>query len=365
MLPQEPYNKIFAISAYIAIGLGIAYLIFNYLLFALLPFLIAYLFAECFKPIMVYSETHKSFPKKSFVLFVILLASFSIAGLIYALVRRVGIEISELAARLSDTITRINKDEQYASQVIDKLNSMVPFVDVRGRLWEMRANLDEELWGAAMGLGDKMSGSLVTAIKSVAAFLPKLIFGFIVTILATYYFTIDRVRVNCFFLSLFPKDIQPRLIKAKELFAESVGKYLRAYGILFCITFVELLIAFMVLRVGYSFVLALVIALVDILPVLGTGAVLVPWGVVSLIIGNYGRGVGILVAYAIITVVRQVIEPKIVGKFIGLSPLAALASMYIGLKLMGIVGIFGFPLLTILGKRILESRKCEKNCEKM
>ena len=359
MLPQEPYKKILTVSAYLLIGLVCAYLLVNYLLGAILPFVIAYLFAECFKPIVVYSDTHKSFPKKSFVLFVILLASFAIAGLAYALVRRVGIEITELASRMSTAFARIKEDEEYASQIINKIDSFVPFVDVTERLWEFRANLDDELWSVALGLGDKMSGSLMTAIKAVAAFLPKLVFGFIVTIIATYYFAIDRVRVNCFFLSLFPKSFRQTLIKSKELLADSVGKYLRAYGILFCVTFVELLITFMLLRVGYSFVLALVIAIVDILPVLGTGAVLVPWGVVSILLGNYKRGIGILIAYAVITVIRQIIEPKIVGKFIGLSPLAALASMYIGLNLLGIPGIFAFPLIAILLKRMIENKKRE------
>ena len=356
MLPQEPYKRFAVITMYVFVAIAALFLIFRYLWGAILPFIIAYLFAECFKPIVKYSEKNRKFPKKSFVLFVILLAAGAISALLYCLTRQVIREISELAMRIGDAVAMIRTDDGYAEHVIDRINSFVPFVDVKDRLWEMRSNLDEELWGLLMGIGDKMSGRLVTFLGSAAAFLPKALFAFIVVILSTYYIAIDRVKVNCFFLSLFPKDLRPKLTQAKELIASSVGLYLRAYGMLFLITFSELLAAFFILGVDYAFVLALVIALVDILPVLGTGTVLIPWGAVALFAGNYGRGIGILVTYAVITVVRQIIEPRIVGKFIGLSPLASLASMYIGLKLMGIVGIFVLPLASIFVKRLLESR---------
>jgi predicted PurR-regulated permease PerM len=123
---------------------------------------------------------------------------------------------------------------------------------------------------------------------------------------------------------------------------------------LFFITFAELFIAFLIIRIEYSFVIALLIALIDVLPVLGAGAVLIPWGIISMVFGNYSVGIPILISYAVITVVRQIIEPRIVGKFIGLPPLAALASMYIGLKLMGVIGLFVFPVGAIVVKRVLE-----------
>ena len=109
--------------------------------------------------------------------------------------------------------------------------------------------------------------------------------------------------------------------------------------------------------VEYSFILALVIALVDILPVLGTGTVLIPWGLISLIGNNYPLGIGLLIGYAVIVVVRQIIEPRIIGKFIGISPLASLAAIYIGLRLMGILGLFVFPIGAIVIKQFLQARE--------
>ncbi len=357
MLPQEPYKRFAVITLYSAVAIALTYLFFHYLWGALLPFVVAYLLAECFRPIVKYSETHKSFPRKSFVLFVILLAAFAVSALLFAVTRRIFIEAGELSAKAKDMITLIRTDDTYAEEIINKINGFVPFVDIRDRLWEMRQNLDVELWSALVSLGENISGSLISFVGTAASFLPNALFSFAVIIIATYYFAIDRVKINCFFLSLFPKKLRPKLKAARDTLAESVGRYLRAYGILFLITFLELLVAFWILKINYSFVLALTVSLVDVLPVLGTGTVLIPWGAIALISGNYRLGIGVLITYAVMIVIRQVIEPKIVGKFIGLSPLAALASMYIGLKLVGIVGIFVFPLAAILIKRILEERK--------
>ena len=357
MLPNEPYKRFAVITLYVAVGIVLIYLLFNYLLGAILPFIIAYLFAECFRPIVRYSETHKKFPKKSFVLFVVLLATGALIMLFAGIARKVVFEFSALSQKIKSTVQLIQQDDAYAAQIIEKINSFVPFADIRDRLWEMRSNLNTELWNLTLSFGKNATGGLVSFLGDAATFLPNALFAVLVVIIATYYFAIDRVKINCFFLSLFPKKVRPALKSARDLLAETVWKYLRAYGILFVITFSELLAAFWIIGFDYAFVLALVIALVDVLPVVGTGTVLIPWGIIALLSGSYSTGIGLLVAYAVITVIRQIIEPKIVGKFIGVSPIATLAAMYVGLQLMGLAGIFLFALGAIVLKRVLENQQ--------
>lgn len=125
---------------------------------------------------------------------------------------------------------------------------------------------------------------------------------------------------------------------------------------LFLLTFAELSIGFLILRIPYAILLGLAITLFDILPVLGTGGFLLPWAAILFLIKNTPLAVGILVLYLIITVVRNIMEPRLVGKQIGLHPLATLMAMFLGLKLVGIVGMFLFPigLTVILGCK----RKC-------
>lgn len=100
----------------------------------------------------------------------------------------------------------------------------------------------------------------------------------------------------------------------------------------------------LILRIPYAVFVALAIAVFDILPVLGTGGILLPWAVVLIIIGNVPLAIGIFVLYVVVTAIRNTIEPKIVGRQIGLHPLATLIAMFIGLKFFGIIGVFVFPV---------------------
>jgi sporulation integral membrane protein YtvI len=139
------------------------------------------------------------------------------------------------------------------------------------------------------------------------------------------------------------------LFKIKDNGIDVLFKFAKAYALLLGLTFVELSIGLALLRVHYAILWAALIALVDILPVLGTGTVLIPWAVVNLILGNYPLGVGLLVLYGIITVVRQSLEPRVVGKQIGLYPLVTLVCMFLGSYLFGFVGLFALPIaVTVL-----------------
>lgn len=357
MLPREPYKKFAVIVLYVAVAVISLLLFAKYLWRAVAPFIIAYLFAECFKPVVKYSEKNKRFPKKSFVLFVILLTATSVVMLIYGLARQTAIEINGLVQSLSAAVNKMKTDEKYASELIERINSFVPFADIRSYLWKIREDPEGRLWSAFSTYGQGISDKLLSLVGGAAKWLPNFLLSFVVIIISTYYFAIDRVKINCFFLSLFPKTVQPLLKSVKDLLADTVGKYLRAYGLLFSITFGELLVAFWILRVEYAFVIALVISLIDILPIFGAGIVLVPWGVICIASQNFGRGIALIAIYAVITVIRQIIEPKIVGRFIGLSPLGTLAAMYVGLKLLGVLGIFIFPIAAIVIKKLLVSKE--------
>ena len=114
------------------------------------------------------------------------------------------------------------------------------------------------------------------------------------------------------------------------------------------ITLVELSVGLLILRVNFAIPLAALIAVVDILPVLGVGTVLLPWAAMSCISGDFFRAIGLVMMYVIITIVRQVLEPKVISTQIGLFPLVTLLSMYVGLKLFGFFGMVGFPLVLIV-----------------
>ena len=123
----------------------------------------------------------------------------------------------------------------------------------------------------------------------------------------------------------------------------TIGKFLLSYALIITLTFVELLVGFLILGIEGAFVIAILVAILDILPVLGTGTVLIPWMIIVFSAGNARMGAGILVLYLVITIVRNIIEPKLVGRQMGLSPIIMLPSMLVGLQLFGIIGLFVVP----------------------
>ena len=119
---------------------------------------------------------------------------------------------------------------------------------------------------------------------------------------------------------------------------------IRSYIIIMSITFVELSIGLSIIKIDYAILIALCIAIFDILPVLGTGGVMIPWTVISIVLGNYWLALKLFILYVIITIVRNIIEPKIVGSQLGLHPIVTLSSMFAGLQVLGGLGLFGFPI---------------------
>ncbi|KYD21795.1 hypothetical protein B4109_2120 [Geobacillus stearothermophilus] len=124
--------------------------------------------------------------------------------------------------------------------------------------------------------------------------------------------------------------------------------FIKAQFLLSLVTFFLALAGLLVLGIDYAALMALVIVIVDILPILGTGSVLVPWGIISMANGDNTLGVGLIVLFIVITVVRRIIEPKVFSTNLGISPLAALVSVYLGFQLLGFIGLFVGPVVVIL-----------------
>ena len=133
--------------------------------------------------------------------------------------------------------------------------------------------------------------------------------------------------------------------------------YAKAYLLLFLLTFVEVLCGLLILRRPYAFLVAFVIATVDILPVLGTGTVLIPWAVILLLSGQYRTGLGLLILYGVVTVVRQIAEPHLIGGTLGIHPLATLFFLFVGVRLFGFAGVLLAPLAALLFRETRRMRE--------
>ncbi len=194
-------------------------------------------------------------------------------------------------------------------------------------------------------------------LTAVAGALPQILLFFGVFLLAAVYLTIEYRALGVYLKQTFPKKTAAVLRGLQSSLVSTVLLFGRAYSILCLLTFCELYVGFRILGVDWAFGAAVLGAIIDLLPVLGTGTLLLPWAVIAFIGGNPVTGVGLIVLYIAVCVVRQLIEPKIVGKSIGLHPLAALFFMYVGMQLFGLAGLFLLPMTAaVVWKSIAERR---------
>jgi sporulation integral membrane protein YtvI len=154
---------------------------------------------------------------------------------------------------------------------------------------------------------------------------------------------------------LFDKRVSRFLSEFKNQLMLTCANYLKAYLFLMLLSFTQLYLGLTVLRVNYAFSVALFIAVVDILPVLGMGVIVIPWALWCFLTGNLPLGGGLMLLYGLMSIVRQIAEPKVVGNFIGLHPLASLLSVCVGLRFLGVGGMFALPMLVIVLKNMIKS----------
>ena len=145
--------------------------------------------------------------------------------------------------------------------------------------------------------------------------------------------------------------------KLKDASLFTFGRYMRANLIILIMTTVELTVGFLIIGVRYALLIAVVTALIDILPVFGSGAVLIPYAVISFVRGDFALGIKLVVLYAVVSFVRQISEPRIMGKSLGVHPLLSLMAVYIGYRFFGVIGMVFMPLLIVMIKNISEKKE--------
>ena len=216
----------------------------------------------------------------------------------------------------------------------------------------IRENLDgviAQLKNSAGGMIGKLSTPTISAVADFAKYLPTLIVGMVISLLSAYFFVADRSDVNAWCSKHVPKALQDwyRLIKQSML--KAVGGYLIAQLKIEIWVYLLLVAGLWILQVKYVLLVALLIAFLDFLPIFGTGTVMVPWAVIKFFGRDYRMAIGLLIVWGVGQLVRQVIQPKIVGDSIGISPIPTLFMLYIGFQYGGVVGmIVAIPVGLIL-----------------
>lgn len=197
-----------------------------------------------------------------------------------------------------------------------------------------------------------LSAAGLRAMAGLMAALPQLVLFCVTTILAVFFSVSAYPAITAFVRRQFRPGRQAWISGVKENLFSTLGKWLKAQCVLVTITFAQLLTGFLLLRQPYALLLAVTIALIDALPVFGTGTVLLPWALGCCLIGDFPKGIALTALYAVIMLVRSITEPKIMAAQAGLPPLAALMAMYVGFRTVGVGGMILFPILLLLCKQL-------------
>ena len=323
----------------IVIGLG--FVILKYAMPFLMPFLVAFFIAFLLQPVIRKITQSTRLKRKpaavlTLILFYILVATFTAV---------IGVRVSVF---IRDTFYALPRT--YETMLAPALEAMQNKIE----LW--MAGFDPNITELIDILGNNLSSSLSSLVAAVssgaislvtdaAGWLPSFIVKFVITLISSFYFVVDYRMITSFFVRQLPKNKRELIFTIKRKTVRILQQFGRAYAMLMTITFAEMFIGMLLLRVPNALLISLGTALVDIFPILGTGTILIPWGIIELIMGRYPMGAGLLILYGIITVVRQTLEPRVVGRQIGLYPLLTLVCMFVGTYLFGVLGLFGLPII--------------------
>ncbi|GGG26621.1 sporulation integral membrane protein YtvI [Paenibacillus abyssi] len=326
-----------SVKALVMIGVGLALL---YLFFTVgAPFMLALVVAIFMEPLT--QLFIRTFRTNRLVAATISSTLFTIV--LIGLMALLGVKVvAELIAFWDKVPQYVGEANTYVQQTISNLEVYFSRLspEAAAQLESWISNFSTSITGMVTSI----SGSFVNFAKSI----PGLFIFFIVFLVAIYLFSYSLNTMKATFLSLFDEKSRGQVDKVLQNLRKSIFGFLRAQFILSLMTYILSLIGLLILGIKYPLAIALLIIVVDILPILGTGSVLVPWATYLIFTGDPYTGIGLIVLFLVITVFRRVVEPKVLGDAVGISALAALISLYVGFKLVGVIGVFIGPLVVII-----------------
>lgn len=319
-----------------------AYMVFRYALSLVMPFLIALFISFIAEP-AVQVITKKLKFKRSIA------SALSITILLVIVFLIVTLLSATVCSRLKEIYDNIPtyKDEliSYFESLVNKDNS-----DTISGFEKLILDIFKYIKG--IDIQALFSGSLgrhaINSFSNIMMSIPYIFMTIVITFVSSFFISSSFTEIKEFILMQFSQKNRELIFEAKKSIFSVLKKYLKSYVTLMLITFCELTILFLIFKIPSAASLALIISAVDILPVLGVGTIMIPWAIICLITGDITMALILTCIYIFVTVTRQIIEPKIVGESIGMHPVVTLISIYVGLKLFGILGMFVIPIIIII-----------------
>ena len=305
-----------------------------------MPFVIGWIVAMIANPLVKFLEKKVKILRKHSSAIIIVVVVALIVGAFYLIIAALVKEVRSLSDDLPNIFTQVEARLQELSSRVSEITASLP-VSLQNIINNLLNGISENITNFNSEENEMTISMAGTFAKSIA----EIFLMIIVTILSAYFFIAKRDELINGLKKNVPNSVNNGWVIIYDNFKTAVGGYFKAQFKIMFIIIAIMFIGFEILEVGYSFLLAFGIALLDLLPVFGTGAVLWPWAIADMLMGNYIRAIGLVVIYLICQIVKQILQPKMVGDSIGISPLATLVFMYIGYRFYGVLGmILGIPI---------------------
>lgn len=262
---------------------------------------------------------------------------------------------------VSESASLLQGLNDYTQKAYIKVQEIVNSLDISkiklsDELLSIIQNSSQEILNKLYAWGTKFLSDTVNVLTQI----PTIAIYLVITILSLYFICTDKIYILDFAEHHMPRSWVKKVGQHVKEITQSLGAYLKAEITLVFVSFVISLAGFYIfmfagLNVKYPLLIALVTAFVDALPILGSGTVMIPWAIISAIDGDINLGVAIAVLWIIMSVVRQILEPKVVSNKLGIHPIFTLIAMYTGFKLLGVIGMLVGPIALIIIKSIFST----------
>ncbi|MBR3691407.1 MAG: sporulation integral membrane protein YtvI [Clostridia bacterium] len=336
-MPKNKHLRFILILFYAALAAAVLWLVVRHVLWLFLPFIIGFVLSRLLlRPVSLLKERLHIPARLSAAVLTLVLCGGLGTGLYFA-VRGIISGVVSLAQGLMNFVTVF---EYRFADLVEKLES---FEILQG------VEIGESLVSTLQKLATTgLSSGLLPGVLRTAGSVPQILLMLVAIILSTFFFVSEDAAVSRFIRALLREKLYDRMQQTKKLLFSGLFGWLKAQAILGSVNFAVLTVGFLIIGNTYAPLIALIIAILDILPVLGSGTVLIPWALIALFMGNYRYAIGCAVLYLLCIFVRNLLESRIVGHQIGLHPLVTLMSIYIGYCLFGVIGMFIVPVTALL-----------------
>jgi len=322
----------------------------RFLLPLLLPFFLAFACAALIEPLVKYLCSRVKLSRGVSSAACVIAALALVGGITYLGAQRLVYEASSLRDELPSFFESAAATTKRWQVILTRYADSVPeglegYVEKAGR--SLASSLEEA--------PAYLSGKALDALGTAAAAAPSALLFAVSFVIGIYFISSSYPAITDFISRQIPAERREKVRQIVAGLRGSVGRWFRAQAIMTLIMFFALSIAFAMLRIRYSLLMALITAVVDALPVFGAGTILLPWAAYMLLVGETAVGVGLAVTYGAVALLRGLIQAKLLGDQLGLHPLVTLVSIYAGYKVWGIAGMIVFPIGAISAKQLNDS----------